>query len=106
MLDSNQRPRDSGWCRFRDSLDYLTTLHVRCCTHRVPGARGVLIDAASRTLVSAPSRLPRCLRTSATRRAWLTVAGRLIDADGFPEFTRFFHRRLHAGVTLLMSPLL
>ena len=38
------------------------------------------------------------------QRTWLRIA--LAFALGFPEFTRFFHKRLLVWVTISMSPLL
>ena len=70
---------------------------------RVPGALGMLIGLAPHTLVSAPSRLP-VLRPAFGELGSGLPGHRL--ADGFPEFTRFFHCRFHGKVTISMSPLL
>ena len=103
MLDLNQRPKDSGLYRFPYSLDYLTTLARISPFVRVPGARGMLIGLAPRTLVSAPSHLP--ILRSAFSELGSGLPGQQLT-DGFPEFTRFFHHRFHGGVTISMSPLL
>ena len=70
---------------------------------RVPGALGMLIGLAPHILVSAPSHLPIL---SDLPSVSLAQDCHCLSAEGFPEFTRFFHGRSHDRVTISMSPLL
>jgi hypothetical protein len=94
VLDLNQRPRDSGSNEFPRSLDYLIALGR---TGRAPGARVALIGLAPHAIVSAPSRLP--ILRPAFGGLGSGLPGGDDTTDGFPEFTRFFLRRLHTAVT-------